>query len=272
MLPVPTLFGLVRDFAQTVFFVTVGIITVLTYLRARATFFQPFRMEVFKEQLKVLGEALRSFQGKNEVELRNDLGLDRALYVNAVAMLDDYACTCLGATIASEDRPYSPKVCPTSLVSEEYLRLADDHLVTAATETASAKEAPTQTWAEYRHAVLYIPRQLSEGLDGYTRLSQSPFLPTECAQLLSDYIRLTERNIRRIQEVLIQCAPELPQKYPDKEILARASFDWIQNRYAEGFEHLRPKASAIVAYARQHLAVDKIACDDNAPGAPRRRR
>jgi hypothetical protein len=57
-----TSFG--RDITQTLFFIAVGTVTVLTYLKAKRTILQPIRTETFKEQLRAFTEVLRLFGGK----------------------------------------------------------------------------------------------------------------------------------------------------------------------------------------------------------------
>jgi len=83
------------DFAtnvlQAVFFVTVAIVAILTYLQAKRTWFQPIRTEVFKEQLRAIDELASHFIGKSETELRDELDFDALISINSCKLIDDYA-------------------------------------------------------------------------------------------------------------------------------------------------------------------------------------
>lgn len=64
---------------QTAFYAVVATVTILTYMHARRTLFQPVRTEIFKEQLKELSQVLAPFVGKSEADLRNFFALELAL-------------------------------------------------------------------------------------------------------------------------------------------------------------------------------------------------
>ena len=51
----------VREAIQAMFFIVVGTVTVLTYLKAKRTLLQPIRTEIFKEQIKTFAELLGFF-------------------------------------------------------------------------------------------------------------------------------------------------------------------------------------------------------------------
>lgn len=63
-----------KDLAQIVFWVTVSVVTVLTYRRARKTLLQPIRTEVFKLQVEEVKPLFKIVVGKGEVELRRYFG------------------------------------------------------------------------------------------------------------------------------------------------------------------------------------------------------
>ena len=102
-----------RDLVQIVFFLTVALITVLTYLNARRTLLQPLRTEVFKEQITILSDALRLFVGKGEHDLRNSWGLSEMLDGNAYFLLDEHARIFFGVKVDWNKRPNAYPVYST---------------------------------------------------------------------------------------------------------------------------------------------------------------
>jgi hypothetical protein len=73
---------------EIVFFAIASVVTVLTYHHARKTVLQPFRAEVFKEQLRLFAEILRRFSGRHEHELKNDIAWEQMVEANIENLLD----------------------------------------------------------------------------------------------------------------------------------------------------------------------------------------
>jgi hypothetical protein len=254
----------VRDLFQTAFFITIGILTLLTYLKAKKTLLQPIRTEIFKEQLKVFSDILRFFTGKNEIELREDFEFDKLLYVNTTSLYDIYASHFYGISFDENERPYRPTECPMARVSQETMeedfQLAVDYKVHNRTRNKASRMERTKAdfRSQYKYGMIKIPREFVTKEEEFQRIMDSPLLPKALVELLDDYIETIHKNLRLVGDVLTECAREMPDKYSDLEELKEASFLWIANRYNERFEHLEGRAKGITNYLREYFTIDKL--------------
>jgi hypothetical protein len=220
---------IIRDVAQLLFFTVVSVITVLTYSKAKRTLLQPIRTEVFKEQLKLFSDILRSFTGKGESELKKDFAFQKVLFVNISALYDDYEALFFNTEIGEDRRPYNTHECPRNHVVQkniEWVELVKDH---------SLKKSDSRTkaavWGNYRYGLIRIPKEFLAKEEELRRIMGSPLLPQRVVNLLNDYLTLAHANVNHVAEVLSECAQEMPLKYLSLDSLQNASFVWIENRY-----------------------------------------
>jgi len=263
---IETFFTVVNLALEGLFFVTVGVITVLTYLQAKDTILQPMRTELFKIQMNELTNVLKIFVGQGELDLREKFDFSKLIGVNAIALIDDYALMFFDAKFDVEKRPYNSKECPSFLVTKDYME-KNFELVDDPTESEEPKDKTDEKpdprvraalWQDYTYGMTRIPKQHSEMIDELRKTLESPVLPSKCARLIEEYIELVEKNTAEVGKVLTECAKELPQKYPTTEKLQKASISWITNKYNDKFEHLKPKAEQIIDSIRTHWSIDDI--------------
>ena len=93
----------VASAVQILFWLVVATITVLTFLQARKTLFQPQRTEVFKLQVALLAELSAHFVRKDENDLVRDFDFLRIIRINSVAMYDTF----LWSAFSSQERRHS---------------------------------------------------------------------------------------------------------------------------------------------------------------------
>ena len=103
---------------QGAFFITLGIISVLTYLGAKHTFFQPIRAEIFKQQLKVIDKMGSYFVGKIEPDLRSDLDFYNIITVNSIKIMDHYVHFFSTRNLISTKDPTIPKIVQKRLFTK----------------------------------------------------------------------------------------------------------------------------------------------------------
>ena len=246
---------------ECLFFILIGIITVRTYVHARKTILQPIRTEVFKTQLQELSSVLRLFVGRGEVELRERFGLQKLLYINVTLLYDRYASLFFDMEFDRDKRPYNPRDCPIQSAPVELLELAHNYILPEKDDSETEKLDPQgrrAQWQDYKHAEIVIPREYWERRDELMKLLESPVLPKGCVELLEDFLETVEENTSLVGQVLTECTAELPEKYPTIESLERAAFAWIDNRYNDAFEKLKPKADSIVEFIRGYWSVDQL--------------
>lgn len=245
-----------RDLVQIVFFLTIALITILTYIKAKRTILQPLRTEVFKEQIKILSDVLRLFVGKEEHDLRNSWGLSELLDGNAYFMLDEYARIFFGVKVDWNKRPYGKPHFTGAIIAKnsKQVQVLEGHLASnPPPEDIRPKE---QAWAEYVHDWIHLPNRWYETDRELLKLVQSPLIPVELASMLEDYRRTVMENVYATGNALTECAKEVPEKYPDLGTLNKAAFYWIHERCKE--VPLKPKADGIIAFARRYFDSDNL--------------
>jgi hypothetical protein len=262
---IETLFTVINLALQGLFFIAVGIITILTYIQAKDTILQPMRTELFKIQMDELSHVLKLFIGQSELALREKFDFEKLLMVNAISLLDNYASMFFDLEFDKDKRPYNNNECPSSIVTREFMEknfeLAEDPIESESHETKTEKPDPrvrAALWQEYQYGITKIPKQYLDMQDELKRVLESPVLPSKCAKLIEEYISIVEENALEISKVLTECAKELPSKYPSIEKLKNASSMWISNKYNDKFKELKPKADEIIVSIRTHWAIDEL--------------
>lgn len=266
---IPNILSASRDVTQIVFFIVIGVITILTYRKAKLTLLQPLRTEVFKQQLEVFGVVLGAVR-HHEIDLRNKFGFQELIEVNMVALYDSYARQFFDLNVPQEESPYNITKCPQIRIFAEAggtyrssfpnLRLADGHLKS---EDQPAKEVPDPNtraalWAGYKYNAIRLPKQFVEKEEEIASIADSPLITRELARLISDLEQTVDANVALVSTVLTEAAKEMPEKYPNVDTLKKSSFGWILVRYNKGFAHLEPKSEAIADYMRKYFKVEDL--------------
>lgn len=112
----------IKDVAQIFFWVTVPVVSIVTYVRARKTILQPLRTEVFKLQLEEMKKVLALFLGKRELDLREAFGLYKLVMANATMMYDGYAHQFFDIEVDHNKRPYAGSECPATIFTKDAMR------------------------------------------------------------------------------------------------------------------------------------------------------
>lgn len=254
--------SVVRDIFQVLFFITVGTVTVLTYLKAKRTLLQPIRTEVFKEQLKVFADILTFFQGKGEVDLRDELDFDNLLSVNYIDLLDDYASIYFKLEIDRKQRPYNSSECSSSIVPITYVQKfftpVDGYLNETSQEEGNKPEGKHVEWDDYEYGVIHIPNKTRDRLKELDKIMDSPLIPKALLALLDKYKETVRNNMLLISTLLTECSQELPNQYPAIETLEKAGIGWVRFKYNREFVCLEGNAKEITDYVRNYFDTDNL--------------
>ncbi|SHM15940.1 hypothetical protein SAMN05216428_11583 [Nitrosospira sp. Nsp11] len=246
--------GIAKDIAQIAFWLVAGAVAVFTYRQARRTVLQPIRTEVFKEQLKVMSEAMSLFVGKHELALRGDFDFNSLFDVNVCFLLDSYATNFFDVQFEPETRKYNSRDCP--------MRMGKAFMEALADPLGDVADSRAARWARYKTERLFINRQYCEMDQKITRLLENPLLPAKLANLLTQYLAVADQNRSILMELLAVVAKELPARFSTLQAMERIDpLDWpreLWNRYNHQFKHLKPLADEIVAFVRQYFEADSL--------------
>lgn len=253
----------IRDISQIFFFTTGGTVTLLTYLRAKKTLFQPIKTEIFKEQIKILSEILSFFRGKTESELRDDFAYEQLFAFNCMSLIDDYAVISLGIDLDTSDRIYNDlSECPNRILTKEFLA---EFMIDGNTKNwrdfisqVPSESSDENPWRNYIYGDTKIPIETSLAQDRLRKTIDSPLIQQDLLLLLKDYQKSVDNNIFIISDVLTEVSKELPTLYPTQETLEDFMDGWIRQKYIERFDSLEDKAKAITDYLREYFSTDQL--------------
>jgi len=250
----------INEIIQSLFFITVGVIAILTYIKARHTLLQPIRTEVFKEQVRVFSKVLNIFSGKEEFELQRHFGLEEVFQVNMVAMYDAYASLFFDVKFDKEKRPYSDENCPGGIYSKEAWEICEGHLKSDKKDPpAGDVKAKEEKWGNYIHDTIYLPKRYVNSRSELKKIiTETPLLPSKSNLLLEEFIKTTEESALFIGKFIVKCAAEMPEKYPDLETFKNGVPYWMENHYREEEISLKPKAEKIISFIREYYDPDSI--------------
>ncbi len=246
---------------QILFFVCIGFVTVLTYLKARKTILTPLRAEVFKQQLGVFTEILRVLVGKGKSELSNYFGFKELTRANIFKLLDAFGAEFYDLRVQKEQRPYSSQHCPGAVIAAKFLEPANDAVVVecdARVTRAADPRVRAARWAEFEFGDISLPKRHLEAVAHVERLAASPLLPKPCVALLIGLLKTVHQNVFILGRVLTECAKELPGKYGSAQLLRKAQVYWLANRYNNEFVDLEPHGVAVIEYVRNYLDVESL--------------
>lgn len=235
---------------QIAFWVLVGTLSLLTYLHARRTFFQPLKTEVFKLQLTALTRISESLHGKGEWELILYFDLNEIVRINSWRFLDQYAFRNLHAVsdlseelkrLWEQDEKMSTNFCPTWRVDESQQKnLSDD-------------SKPFD-----RLAGISVSEKHLEAIRKLESLNADPLIPDEIRMAVEHLIRTATQNVKHIGEAFNPLAPGMAKKYPSVEALNSAEIAGMHNRWNDGRDLLEPAAQAVLEKIRAYYQPDLI--------------
>ncbi len=252
----------IKNIFNTLFFITTGTVAILTYRQARKTVLQPLRTEVFKEQIKIMGEILELFNGKNQNDLKEDLDFRRIFDGNCQRMFDTFARYFFNVNVNKEKRLYSD--FRDAIVSVDFLNrnftLADNDVkeVAASKEQVIYKnEEALEIWSRYQLGMVSVSNKFSEYEKNILKLASSPMIPTELSDLLNEYLNEMQKCIVKIDEVITRCAQEMSDRYKNIDSLRKSSNNWIYTVYPKD-DGLEECARNIIVYIRNYFDTDNL--------------
>ena len=255
------------EIVTTAFYLSTGIVAIMTYISAKKTVLQPIKTEVFKKQVEAFSKIMELFNGKDEIELRKYFGIDKMIHANAIHLLDIYAELFFDIEFDHEKRPYNRKDCPRSIFSEKfaekYLDLANDPTIGDKNEKDVAEhmvdpKVKAAIWNTFEYGEISIPKEYTMALDRIESIMKSPFLTTKSIKYLKAIKDSVLDNTALIGKVLTRISKQLPEKYPNFSQMKTASIAWIENEYNSEFVSLSDYCDKLTDYLRDYFKSDFI--------------
>jgi hypothetical protein len=241
------------DVFQILFWICVASVTVLSYIQARKSLFQPIKTELFKVQVAEFKEIMKIFSS-DEIALRGRCDFDAILNANITKMYDDYVKLSLGFIIEDE-RSYNTKDYPMSIIPIEKLVRVESYIKE---DEGGEKIFKETAWSDYDYHELKVSRKYVDFKKELEDFTVNPILPSRLIDLIDDYLELCHENLILIGKAVNAAVPLMSDYYKTVEDVKRAEFYWIRTGYVRDFKPLKPKAEEIVKYVRDYFDPDGV--------------
>lgn len=240
------------DVVQIIFWIIVGTLSILTFIQARKTLFQPIKTEVFKLQLAALTRLSEQLYGQGEWELLHQFDLMDQLRGNAWDRIDVYAERVLSA------------VNPTlqGWVNETAGR--GGYSAPPPWRPATPDERKSNPWlgsaspADFDGTGLFW---LSEKYMGAVRALETsaadPSIPTEVQTAVRAFLAKVEEASSLIGVVLDERGAALPKRYPGLNALQRADVNDEHQAWNDRRPQLEPAAQKVIDTIRAYYRSDR---------------
>ncbi|MGF7001527.1 hypothetical protein [Paraburkholderia sp. GAS32] len=256
-----------KNIINILFFVIISVVTVLSYIQARRTFFAPIRTETFKLQLKAFEEVLLFFQNKSESDYVNVFDLHTIVSLNTLRMVDCYVAeffpdeididqvareevfsVIVGGTMNNEFLKKYYTVPHSPISQEEYKE----------TTKITNPAVVFSRWKKYEHGYIEFTAQYVDQVKLLRTLSASPLLPKELRELIGDFVSLPGAALGTLERVLTACSKEMPTHCATAVDLKKFSDAWIWNKFNDEKPKFEPLAEKILDYVNSYLKVEDL--------------
>jgi hypothetical protein len=238
------------------FWIIAATVTVLSYLQARRSLFQPLRVEVFKLQLQLLTRITSLFTRGGELRLREHFDLDKILKMNTFLMMGAYVSFLAGEPV-QPDEVYLGELA--SDAEGSMIILHPDTLVELVgppdpdAEESRQSAAPMDKWSATKPQRLVITRRFHESVDELEEFLADPLLPDGLREPIERLNEAVHKNLEAIQDALGEAAAILPSSYPTIESTGKSNLSWISNIWNRHAVRLEPLATDLVEATRNYF-------------------
>jgi hypothetical protein len=245
-----------KDICNIFFFIAVGIITILTYLKARKTVLQPFKNEVFKRQLDLFDKIMSLFNCKIEFDLRNYFGFTETIYVNLDMLINYYREICFKVKV--DWNSYNTSF-PYSRVPKDYaLKQFEINYSYKVDQKNNNKDDDIEKWKNFEYRNIKISELTHKRTMEIIELIKTPLLPKKCANYLKQFQLAIDNNFKIMGDVLTEIAKDLPINYPSLIDLNNINYNGVWNIYFKRFESLEKISNDLTDYIRKYLTVEEL--------------
>lgn len=253
----------VKDFFNIIFFTTMSIVAILSYLQARKTLFSPIRTEVFKIQIEELKNVLVFFNKQSSFDFDRDFDTHEILKINVFNMHQAYVKTFFSDKLELNEEienHYKNASCGM-IIPAKNLRA-----ITAGSELEEHKAEEKELtpamqlakWKEFEMTGIAYTQKYQDKLQELLNLAASPLLPKELTDLIYKFHKTVTENIIFMMPIINRCAQELPTKYPSAEDNIKFRSDWIWNEYNNERKNMEAVSEKILSFINSHLKINEI--------------
>lgn len=263
----PDFIGTTKDIFQILFFVVIGIITILSYLQARKTLFTPIKTEIFKMQTKEFEEVMRFFQNKTETDFVNQFDLNKIFTINLLSLFDFYVNKFFPGKLKAneESRAKVRSEIAGSIVSQKFM---EEHFELVGYKETEIKknedeepDSPAiilKQWNEFEYGIIVYTKAFEKEAEKIRKFLASPLLPKELKEKIKNFDQITRDNLSVVGKAMNKFAPQLPDIFPNANSITKFEVSGFWNDFNDMYEKFEPKAQEILDYINDYLKIDKL--------------
>jgi hypothetical protein len=256
--PLSTWITIVKDTVNILFFLLIGLLTLLTYLHARRTFFTPFRAETFKAQLKAFEDVTLYFQYEVPADLLERFDLQNILIANAAILCDNYAVSFLGVSPTNETEEKRRSSFVGHVLSKDFVQDHIGQLQIKPSDVVTLNgRAEESDWAHLTFGAIGFSEKYSHELAIVRKFAKAPILPRHLRTLIEIFADSVHANLLKVGDTLTEVAKEFPDKYP-AEKWSGFDISWIWNRYNREIKSLNADADRILDCISEYVNVNGV--------------
>lgn len=253
-----------KDFFNIVFFLTVSVVAILSYLQARKTLFSPIKTEIFKLQIEAFQDVLAFFNKRSSTDFDDEFGFNEILEINSLRMLHSYVDVFFKDQIQPTDeiKERIRGAAYGAIISEEFLEeiKPGSELVEKSHDKGVelTPEMKLAKWNDYKHGAVEYTKSYHEKMEELSKIAASPLLPKELTDKLYEFIALMHHNLSCIGETIVECSKEMPKMYNTSDKVIKSRSDWIWNKFNRKRKNTNELTESILHYINDYLKVNEI--------------
>jgi len=259
---------LIKNIFNILFFASLSIVAVLSYLQARKTLFTPIKTEIFKLQMESFQEVIEFFNKNNDHDFNEVFGFREIFDLNAANMHRRYIKLFFFKEIEIKDEDIKRRKAATYgaiYTAEEAGRCLTiiepgSELKSTGNKTKKITEPALMLaeWNQYSHDGVVFTKRYHDETEKLKKLASSPLLPKELADLMHAFLRINHNNLGLIGVVVARLSKEMPTLYSTAEDVVRFDSSGMWGSYIEERENLDNISSQILKYINEYLKINKI--------------
>jgi hypothetical protein len=251
-----------KDIVQTLFYLAMIILGVLSYRQAKKTLFAPIKTEKFKLQLEAIQRVLNQFSNRTEISILNHYDIKNVFQLNFNILIQNYLKTFFPDYIVSKE--YSENLnqyavgayAPIEELPEGAKEGHSGYAMTYASELIPDEPAlKLSKWQNYIYTLVLYTKEYNESLDNLLQLQATPVLPSDLRELINKFIESLEENVGLIRKVLTKISTELPEQMPTVDE-GNISTGWAWNEYINSWNDLEAQSQEINEWVNSYLKIN----------------
>lgn len=259
-----------KDFFNIVFFITMIVIAILSFLQARKSLFAPIKTEIFKLQVNAFQDVLKFFNEHSPHDFDQIFEIPTIFSMNAEHLRIAYIETFFKDEISLNEEHLNSlrDAAVGAILVREHVTLNAFVIPGEELEETKPKEEKQLSpemklakWNEYKHFQINFTHGYQEQMEVLAELASSPLLPKQLTDLIYEFKEIIEKNLFLMSSHLTEAATKLPTKYPTAQDIMKLKQDWMWIKFNHERDKTDETVNKILKYIHSYLKINEIMKD-----------